>query len=129
MLTKESVATVRSKLSPSSPYKERPDLSLQTLGFIDSQRRFLPKALSYIPELDQSLPTTPQRLLGRVRSAKTGGYGFITDDDGIEYFFHISHFHDQVEWERVEPDLRVSFFPGPPKSPGLLDTASDIKCI
>lgn len=127
MLTRESVATVRSKLSPSSPYKERPDLSLQTLGFIDSQRRLLPKALSYVPELEQSLPTTPQRLLGRIRSTKTGGYGFITGEDGIDYFFHASQFHADVEWEKVEPNLRISFLPGPPKSPGLLDSARDIR--
>ena len=129
MLTKESVSTVRSKLSTGSPYKERPDLCLQTLGFTDSQRRFLPKSLSYVPELEQLPSTTPQRLQGQVKSAKPGRYGFITDDGGIDYFFHISEFHDYIEWEKVEPNLRVSFLPGPPRSSGLLDSACDIRVI
>ncbi len=126
-LTRELVAKVRSKLSMGSPYKERPDISLQTLGFIDSQRRFLPKALLYVPELSQS--TTSQRLLGRIESAKPGRYGFITDDDGSDYFFHISELPEDVKWEDIRPGLRVSFEPGPPRIPGRSDTARAIRFV
>ena len=54
MLSRESIAALRARLSTSSPYKGRPDRSLQTLGFIDSQRRYLPKALNYVPELEEA---------------------------------------------------------------------------
>ena len=128
-LSRESVVTVRTKLSPSSPYKERPDLSLQSLGFIDSQRRLLPKALTYVPELEQSSQALRQRLQGRIKSAKPGQYGFITDEDGNDYFFHITQFHDQIEWEEAKPNVRVSFLPGPPKSPGLLEPACEIRFV
>ena len=126
MLTRESVAALRARLSPSSPYRERPDLSLQRLGFIDSQRRLLPKALTYVPELERSPQALPRRFQGRVKAAKPGRYGFITDDDGNDYFFHIKDFRDYIEWDEIEPDIRVSFLPGPPKSPGLLEKACEI---
>ena len=129
VFTKESVSIVRSKLSHGSPYKDNLDSSLQTLGFIDSQRRFLPKALSYVPDLDQALPSTPQRLLGRINAAKLGRYGFIKDDDGADYFFHHSWFCDFVDWANVKSGLRVSFIPGPPKTPGRSDTAYDIRLV
>ena len=125
-LSREDTSAVQAKLSTGSPYKAHPQLSLQSLGFIDSQRRFLPKALSYVPELDNSTPFTPQRLSGRVASAKSGGYGFITGDDGIDYFFHISGFRNNIEWESVKPDFRVSFRQEPSRIPGHLDIATDL---
>ena len=129
MLNRDSVAKIRTKLSPGSPFKERPDLSLQRLGFIDSQRRLLPKALTYVPELEDLSPITPQRLEGRLKAAKPGGYGFLTDEEGNEYFCHISQFRDYVDWDKVESNLHVSFIPGPPRSPGLRDTALEIRLI
>lgn len=129
MLSSDSRATVRSKLSPSSPYRERPDFSLQALGFMDTQRRFLPKALSYVPELEQSSPMTPQSLLGRIKLVKPGRYGFITDDEGIDYFFHVSGIRDFVEWEKLEPNMRVSFRLGPSRVLGRLDVAYDIRFV
>ena len=126
-LTNESVAVLRSRLSTGSPYRNNPNLSLQTLGFIDSQRRFLPKALSYVPELDKTSVTVPQRLLGSIISAKPGRYGFIKDNDGTDYFFHHSGFRHFIDWANVKPSLRVSFIPGPPSQPGRRETANDIK--
>ena len=128
MLTKESENAVRSRLSPGSPYKERPHISLQTLGFMDPQRRFLPKALSYVPELEQASPS-PQRVFGAISAAKPGGYGFIAGEDGADYFFHITEFHDFVEWKDVQLNVRVSFDPAPPRIPGRADTARDIRFV
>ena len=118
VLTRESVGTVRSKLSTGSPYRDNTDSSLQTLGFIDSQRRILPKALSYVPELDQPPSQQPKRLSGRISVVKRGGYGFIADDEGSEYFFHRSGFRQIVDWADVKSGLRVSFTPGPLKYSG-----------
>ena len=129
VLTRESVATVRSTLSKNSPYRERPDLALQTLGFIDSQRRFLPKVLGYVPELERSSSPTPERLFGRVVSAKTGRYGFIAGDDGVSYFFHISKFRDNIEWQDVRPNLRVSFECERARAPRRYDAACDIRVV
>ena len=129
VLTKESASIVRSKLSSGSTYKDNPSASLQILGFIDLQRRFLPKALSYVPELGQASPSTPQRLLGTINAAKSGRYGFIKDDDGADYFFHHSSFCDFVDWANVKSGLRVSFIPEPPQIPGRSDTACDIRFV
>ena len=128
-LNRELVANVRSKLSTGSPYRDRPDNSLQSLGFIDSQRRFLPKALAYVPELGQPSQATPQRLLGMINSAKSGGYGFIIGDDGSDFFFHVSDLPRSVNWEDVRPGIRVSFEPGPARIPGRSDTACAIRLL
>lgn len=128
-LTRELAAIVRSKLSVGNPYKDGPHFSLQTLGFIDSQRRFLPKALAYVPELVRSSQVAPQKLLGLINSAKPGGYGFITGDDGSDFFFHVSDLPRNVNWEDIRPGIRVSFEPGPPRIPGRSDTARAIKLV
>ena len=128
-LDKESVTDIRARLSAGSPYKDRPDLSLQELGFIDSQRRLLPKALGYVPELHASAPSSPQRLVGQIIAVKPQRYGFIRDDEGTEYFFHQMGFRHYANWGIVQPGIRVSFVPGPPRPPGHRETANDLELI
>ena len=128
-LARESVSGIRSRLSNGSPYKDRPDLSLQELGFIDSQRRFLPKTLGYVPQLNDSVAPSPQRLVGLITSVKLPRYGFMRDDEGTDYFFHHADFRDNVDWGTIKPGLRVSFVPGPPKAPGHRETANDVELI
>ena len=128
-LTRESVADVRAKLSATSPYKDRPDLSLQELGFTDSQRRFLPKALVYVPELDQPSPPVLQRLQGHIVAVKSAGYGFIEDNGGTEYFFHHSGLRNVINMSNLRSGSRVSFVAGPPSQTGTRETANDIELI
>ena len=99
---------LRSTLSAGNPYKINPDFSLQALGFVDPQRRFLPKALNYVPELEQRGDDKANDiLLGRIKSLRAGRYGFIMGDAGEEYFFHQSDLDISLKWESVEADLRV----------------------
>ena len=128
-LSRESVSGLRSKLSASSPYRDRPDLSLQELGFIDSQRRFLPKAIGYVPELDDSTPSGSNRLVGLITTVKLLQYGFIKDDEGTVYFFHHTGFRHPINWDIVQLGQRVSFVAGPPNSPGHRATANDLQLI
>ena len=128
-LTRDSLGTLRSRLSQSSPYKNQPDRSLQTLGFIDSQRRFLPKALNYVPELERPDTGGPARVLGRIKSAKQGRYGFIEDDEGTDYYFHATFLSDGISWEDVALGREVSFVPGPSLVPGRADVAKSIRLI
>ena len=127
MLSRDATATVRANLSPSSPYKDQLDRSLQTLGFVDSQRRFLPKALNYVPELEDPSFGLWARLVGNIKSAKQGRYGFIEDDDGTDYYFHVTFFSDDIIWANIRPGMRVSFIPGPSLVPGRADVARSIR--
>lgn len=127
VLSRESLATLRTKLSLGSPYKDRPDFSLQSLGFIDSQRRFLPKALSYVPELEDLPFGGPQRLYGRIVAIKPGGYGFIETDDGASYFLHPSALPQDVRISELRLDERISFIPGPHSNRGSADPARDVR--
>lgn len=127
ILTKEAVTNIRVNLSTSNPYKTNPDWSLQTLGFIDSQRRFLPKALGYVPELNQPISQKVNQITGTVKSAKPGRYGFISDENNMDYFFHHSNFRDPIKWDDITTGLRVWFTPGPSKSSEQLDVAYDIR--
>ena len=68
-------------------------------------------------------------MLGHIKLVKPGRYGFITDDESIDSFFHISGFSDNVEWESIEPGRRVSFKLGPPQVPGRLEQAYDIEFL
>ena len=129
VLTRDAVAEVRSKLSSSSPFKDRPDYSLQSLGFIDSQRRLLPKALSYIPELEDTPSNPTHRLFGTITVVQSAGYGFITAADGTSYFLHATALSEDVVWNRVEPNTRVSFIPGPPASLRHSDPAQDVRFV
>ena len=129
VLTRELTVTVRNKLSLGNPYRDHPDHSLQALGFIDSQKRILPKALSFVPELNQSVLPSPRRLQGYIKAAKPGRYGFICDNAGDDFFFHQSYFRSPVDWKEIKANSRVSFVSGPPKAPGLLETASDIEIL
>ena len=129
VLTRELTSTVRNQLSLGNPYRDHPDHSLQALGFIDAQKRFLPKALSFVPELNQSTPLVPKRHIGYIKVVKPGRYGFIRDDNEDDFFFHHSCFRDLIDWHDVKPNSRVSFVPGPPKAPDLLEIADDIKII
>lgn len=128
-LSRESVADVRAKLSTTSPYRDRADLSLQELGFVDSQRRFLPKALSYVPELDQTVALVPERLKGQISAIKPAGYGFIRDNGGADYFFHRSSLLRGDDWASLEGGTRISFIPGPPNQPGTRETANSIALV
>ena len=127
VLSNEAITTIRSKLSQGSPYKDNPGVSLQLLGFIDLQRRFLPKALSYVPELEQQ--ASPQRFPGNVLTLKPGLYGFLKGDDDISYFFHRSELVEPANWETLVPGIRVSFIPGPAQSPGKSQVATDIRLV
>ena len=129
MLDREHVASVRSKLSPASPYKDRPNLSLQAMGFIDAQRRFLPKAFSYVPELEEPSPSIERPLSGRITSAKSGRYGFIRGDNGVDYFFHFTDFAHDIEWDDVKVNQRVSFVPEATSIPGRSDPARQIELL
>ena len=128
-LARQEESHVRTRLSSSSPYRDRVAISLQELNFIDSQRRFLPKALGYVPALNSSKPVVPERLLGQITSVKPSNYGFIKDDDGTDFFFHHTNFRDSIDWANVKPNLRVTFVPGPPMPPGHHETSNDILLI
>ena len=128
ILNKVSIGSIRVKLSAMNPYKNNPDYSLLELGFIDSQRRFLPKALNYVPELVQQ-QSLEKKIFGSISSVKPARYGFIRDDEGESYFFHQSGFVDPIEWEDVRVGLRVSFIPSPRKAPGESDVAGNITIV
>ena len=127
-LTKERVGMLRSVLSGRSPYKSNPDHSLQALGFIDPQRRFLPKALSYVPELEQvDNKKTALELKGSIKALRAGHYGFIRGESGEEFFFHISDLDASLKWDALEIGLRVTFVPMASRNPGRLDVAGHVK--
>ena len=128
-LSRESAAAIRSKLSTGSPYKEGLYSSLQSLGFTDSQRRFLPKALSYVPELEDVSPGAPQRLYGSISSLKSAGYGFISADDSTTYFLHSSALSGEPSLGDLKIGTRVSFVPGVPSNQGRYDPAKDVKIV
>ena len=88
MLAGNSIGPLRTRLSSGSPYRSQLLRSLQTLGFIDSQRRFLPKAFTFVPELEALSTGIPARQFGCIRLMKAGRYGFLEDDDGTDYYFH-----------------------------------------
>ncbi len=49
-------------------------------------------------------------LRGRIKNVIWDrGYGFIAAEDGRDYFFHINALEPGLEFEQLEPDLRVSF--------------------
>ena len=122
-------ALVRSRLSHGNPYKDRLTLSLQALGFVDSQRRFLPKAMAYVPELENKDQPAPTRSFGRVSAVKLGGYGFIKGDDGDDYFLHPSAIADGSEWTDVKVGTRLSFVTGGPPTVGRADPARDVQLL
>ena len=126
-LERDSISNLRSLLSPVSPYRDRPDTSLQALGFVDLQRRLLPKALNYVPELGQTTQPASSRLSGRIKIVKVAGYGFIEGDDQTDYFFHASEIESSIEWSTVKPNLRVSFDPAPPRQQGQQERAVGIR--
>jgi ATP-dependent DNA helicase RecG len=118
---------IKQRLSPTSPYAERPDWSLQALGFIDSQRRFLPKAMSYVPELEDKQGIASPRMNGVVTSVKPGGYGFIQSDSDGMLFFHYSALMPPLERSSMRSGMRVSFAVKPAASPDQRDVAVDIR--
>ena len=61
---------------------------MQALGFLNAQRRLLPKALSYVPELHSSGREEVEQLTGTIKSIKAR-YGFIQSGNGTDYFFHL----------------------------------------
>ena len=129
VLTRDMSGAVRSKLSAGNPYRSNPDISFQALGFIDSQRRFLPKALNYAPELDEERQAGGRLTTGTIQSVKAGRYGFIRDDDGTDYFFHHSGVERLGDWQDVKAGQRVTFLPGPARIPGQLDVAGTVTII
>lgn len=118
---------LRGKLSPRSPYAEKPDWSLQELGFIDAQKRFLPKAFSYVPELQAKTVGVSRELKGEINTVKPAGYGFIRGDDGTDYFFHISGLTSNISWEAIKPGDRASFKVKPGRTEGERDIAVEIR--
>lgn len=115
-LDQDSIRMIRNLLSSKSPFSERPDGSLQALGFIDSQKRLLPKAYSYVPELDEPQKSKPKNVLGSIISLKPSRYGFIKDTNGGDYFFHMSNLSPEVAWESLSEGMPVSFEIKPSRS-------------
>jgi ATP-dependent DNA helicase RecG len=124
----DSSRAVRSRLHSGSPYYRNVDQSLQVLGFIDTQKRYLPKAFSYVPELESStVRQTPSHIEGVIKAIKTAGYGFIGGVNGIDYFFHKSGLPQDVEWQSIELGLSVSFRVKPGRASGERDNAFDVR--
>lgn len=108
-LGRDSIRIIRNSLSSKSPYYEKPDWSLQTLGFIDTQKRLLPKAYAYVPELDNQQKTKQKIIYGTVVALKPARYGFIKDTSGEDYFFHNSNLSKGVTWKSLFEGRRVAF--------------------
>lgn len=120
---------VRSRLHSGSPYYRDVNQSLQVLGIIDTQKRFLPKALSYVPELESKSQQTPRRIQGAVKAIKAAGYGFISGDNGTDYFFHISGASQHLEWQSLHFGIRVSFQIKPGRASTEQDNAVDVRPV
>ena len=57
-----------------------------------------------------------RRMHGTIdRINSSGGFGFITDQDGREYFFHLSGLMG-VAYEDLAPGVEVEFMARPPSS-------------
>jgi cold shock CspA family protein len=104
-----SIKAIRSLISSKSPYIDKPDWSLQALGFIDSQKRLLPKAYAYVPELEEVQKNQPKEISGTIADLKPSRYGFIRDTNGDDYFFHKSKLKAGVVWEALSIGAKVKF--------------------
>ena len=125
-LDEKMLRTLRAGLSEGSPYLEKPDGSMQALGFLNAQKRLLPKALSYVPELHSSGREKVEQLKGTIKSTKAR-YGFIQSEDGTDYFFHQSELPDGTSWHSLRVGMLVTFKPKPTPYPAALDLAVGIK--
>jgi cold shock CspA family protein len=118
------------KLSPASPYKEKPQESLKLLGLVDERLRPLPVLIAlwgssmaaetkHSPKLRvEDISSGQHTSVGKVRALKTNGYGFIETDDGSVHFFHISDLLDRDDWDRFRIGSVVQFVGGEdPKGP------------
>ena len=128
-LSTDKIRQIRNNLSSKSPYLERPDLSLQALGFIDSQKRILPKAFTYVPELEETKQSKSKENIGVIASLKPLKYGFINSEDGGLYFFHQANLADGVKWSSLSIGKRVKFDVKPAKSKEDNDVAINITCV
>lgn len=126
-LTPQLIHSLRKKLSQRSPYAQRPDWSLQALDFVDAYRRFLPKGLAFVPELEGTSVDAPKEIQGKIMAVKSARYGFIRADDGTEYFFHQSGLRERIPWENLRRGNRVSFCVKPGRTSEEKDMAAGIR--
>lgn len=125
ILSPSAVRRVRSSLSSKSPYTDRPDSCLQALGFIDAQKRLLPKAFAYVPDLEQI--ARPTIVSGEIRVVRPARFGFIRANDGTEFFFHESNLNSGLGWNALAPGFRVEFEVKSARTSEEKDVAIDIR--
>jgi len=126
-LSMDAEKAIKSLLSVNSPFSQKLVRSLQALGFLDVQRRLLPKSRvlpqKIVPEDSQT--TTWKR--GMLKFKKLDGYGFIRSDDGTEYFVHASNLLPPLTWDGLTEGMSVLFKVGERQIAGKPRPAVQVK--
>ena len=120
-----SEKSIRTALSPNSPYSEKPLSSLQALGFLDAQRKLLPKlrVLSARPQ-PEDLSSWKR---GKLKTKRPEGYGFIRGYDDNEYYLHASSVLAPYTFDLLKEGMDLLFKVGERHIPGKPRPAMQVK--
>ena len=110
-LSAQDLSLIRKHLSEGNPYKNKLPKSLVTLGFINYENKCLPRAWQLwdkkYPEPEKPLAAPPPSSgvgpwkFGELVRKHENRYGFITGDDGKEYFLHSSALTEDCNWDEL----------------------------
>lgn len=118
-ITKEHLGILKHHSSPNSPYNMYLVASLQSLGLISAQRRFLPKARALWEQaLAEPIQPAEWKYGKLVMKRNLEGYGFISGVDGIDYFLHDSNLVPPLKISQVEVGMELVFKVGQRNIPG-----------
>ncbi len=117
---------IRGNLSPNSPYSRNPFWSMQALGYLDAQRRILPK-LRVFPAKMEHDETHSGWMRGKLKAKRLEGYGFILGDDGNEYYLHVSNLVPPIRWDDLTEGKDLLFKIGERHVPGKPRPAMQVK--
>jgi len=134
------IRIISSKLSRSSPFREKLPDSLKFLGLVDEKMRPLPVLANIWQSTDGPIADSDKRgfhelagsetLRGRVIRLKDAeNYGFIRTEEGKDYFFHVSSLLDRTSWSALRVGARVTFELSGWAAPGKSPAAKNVKHV
>lgn len=107
-LNREYGRSLQNAMSTHSPYQEQPLWALRALGYVDPDRKPLPKLQAlWTNEDSQMSQTGPSTIMGEVVLVKED-YGFIRGDQQ-DYFLHRSELESPSTWHDVRRGILVEF--------------------
>lgn len=128
--------SIRSYLSPNSPYLGDPIRALRALGYISATLTPLPRATSLWTRTQ--VPTqVPKQVLNDTGFQEgivdylndERGFGFIKTSRGETFFMHVSQLSGETQWDQIEIGSIVRFRPGEQNIVGKPKPAKGIRLL